>query len=957
MGQRGVHVNKLNNINGLARDLREGNILKPFRFLCAILGTIGLMGMFSCGGSSYLSEYPPLDETMSTGTYTAGGATERYSMSLTSKDLVLVHVEGDADGYGESHFDAGIHYCFFEFDSATLPAGHIQIKSSAAECSGIVDCGYCEATQVDYPDCAITCTINTSAHSGLVGEYLEIRYVDKLLMFSDAEGSSGGALRIEGERLASVDSNNLFDSTTRDFTIVDGGLVLDQLTPLTDVQTTDKFDYTLQITDMILDPNASSHDPVLLDNTAWTDIESRVTAQLPLTDLAVPSTTVNLDAGHYASNAAFWHDMAEEHDVLAFLVIFDELMEFQTGGVESYENCATAWSGGCDPVNGDAQCLPYDTERTAGTSCELVCMDTGASSPLLAHQAVTDQAACQALGGDIYADIAPFCLPTQLGSCLDEYPIGSGSSDHYEMDEAYSVEDDGTGSDKTTDEYLAAIFDSGTTEDHLIDEVEQCESSFGNYRALMGNFQFLGDINQASASCMAVAQRFIDDPTLSADSRTINGEFGVEFETVDTDEYIKIFFFDSEINPNHPMAGYWDSDYGEKQLFWDQVVGIERTWLGAPAVDDGVSVVTIPQADRKLYARDGLTYVEANIQISWIDQANLQARGDEINNDYLIMIQLEQDSYGNECGDASVFAFYGEVIGSEIGTGNGCDEIDQYNRQDGYMAPNSSGYEEEESTSASMATIFHNTVYANYYGAADWTTSEKTLRDKWYDCMNNYGSHLAAIPYYRNTADINTDDSIDDVCRNVAQRFVSTALGPEGVDQVLTAYPLRIEYVNSGTSAQGLRILILDGSVPGTSVFEDISGEYLVGDDTKIPAADVTYNGSTQWFDATDQRVSLSINQAASGSMSDHPMSIYTTGGVDYEPAHIDGFIKVSTQLDFHRIRELDLHEPDPENVYLLIMDLNEPVDEEGKTAEQRCNFMNQFVIDGTCECELDDSC
>ena len=71
----------------------------------------------------------------------------------------------------------------------------------------------------------------------------------------------------------------------------------------------------------------------------------------------------------------------------------------------------------------------------------------------------------------------------------------------------------------------------------------------------------------------------------------------------------------------------------------------------------------------------------------------------------------------------------------------------------------------------------------------------------------------------------------------------------------------------------------------------------------------------------------------------------------------LDGYEKVGTYLDFHRIRELDLHSPIPENVYLMIIDLSEPVDSSGVLSGLRCEFYQQFVIDGTCACELDDSC
>jgi len=281
---------------------------------------------------------------------------------------------------------------------------------------------------------------------------------------------------------------------------------------------------------------------------------------------------------------------------------------------------------------------------------------------------------------------------------------------------------------------------------------------------------------------------------------------------------------------------------------------------------------------------------------------------------------------------------------------------------------------EEETALAAMSTMFETgTTTYNLdpdpddigVGAADWSAGEKTLRDYWQNCYDTYLSDLAAVPYYKNTNSISTDDGIDDVCRNVAQRFTSTILDVEGTDQILVPWNLSVEFTGLPPAVpgnEGLLVRILDGL--DTPVFEDITGDYLVGDATPIPAAGTTSNPLTQWF-GVSQRVSCQTNQAASGAKSGHPMSVYTTGGTDYNAAVLDGYEKVSTHFDIHRIRESDLLEPMPENIYLMLVDLMSPVDSSGNyspivppdTWPIRCNFDQQYVIDGTCVCELDDSC
>jgi len=174
-----------------------GAVMKILRILGAVLGTVALIGMFSCGGSSYLSEDPSSGGALSTGTFIASGITEHQS-TPSAKDYTLEELTGSTDGSGDSFLDNGNHWCTFEFE-ATTSTGLIEMKSTAGECSGINNCGYCDVDLSSSPNCQITCVITAESQAALAIEYLEIRYVDNLLIWSDAPDSGDGALRIEGE--------------------------------------------------------------------------------------------------------------------------------------------------------------------------------------------------------------------------------------------------------------------------------------------------------------------------------------------------------------------------------------------------------------------------------------------------------------------------------------------------------------------------------------------------------------------------------------------------------------------------------------------------------------------------------------------------------------------------------------------------------------------------------------
>ena len=285
----------------------------------------------------------------------------------------------------------------------------------------------------------------------------------------------------------------------------------------------------------------------------------------------------------------------------------------------------------------------------------------------------------------------------------------------------------------------------------------------------------------------------------------------------------------------------------------------------------------------------------------------------------------------------------------------------QYTRDDAYLVPT------DEPAAAAMATIFSHGTDADNAGAADFVwNSDKTIYQYMIDCANaSKGYALAAIPYERNTNDMPTDPTADDTCINVAQRFVSTTINPgdPGTDKALTPYDLSIVFENFGsTTSQELVIRILDGvATPGgvdAPVFEDISGTYITGDDTGIPAARrTTHDAATQWFDVPDSRVSLQRNPllAPGTGFEGDRMSVYTDDGLTKNG---ESWIKVSTFLDFHRINEANLFTPTPENVYLMYIDLMAPIDADGNNALLGCDFWQQFVIDGTCACDVDpDAC
>jgi len=230
----------------------------------------------------------------------------------------------------------------------------------------------------------------------------------------------------------------LFDSTTRDFTIVDGGIVLDQVTPITDVTQVDKFDYTWAVTNTVLDPNASAHDPLLSDNQAWVDIESRVTAQIPLAGLEVPSGSIDMDAGMYASNAGFWHDALREEDIMVFLDMYDSdpygLLNITFDDADISHICDGGESSDCHPDagRGESMCLGYLIHGAAPApgGCQRLCVDkTGMALVYPPENSIEnpDASVLSQFARQIYDDADPVTACADSGGTMvKDYQMGWG---------------------------------------------------------------------------------------------------------------------------------------------------------------------------------------------------------------------------------------------------------------------------------------------------------------------------------------------------------------------------------------------------------------------------------------------------------------------------------------------------------------------------------------------------
>jgi len=813
--------------------------MKALRILGAVIGTVALVGMFSCGGSSYLSENPLLGEGLSSGTFTATGATYSSALSLTSKDYILGPVGGTTGGTGNSFLDDGLHYCFFEFGSDTLPDGDITIKSTAVECNGIVNCGYCEATQVGYPNCELSCFVNTAASNDLVGEYLEITYVDKAIMYSDAPESSGGALRIEGEALDPATGSHLFDSTSRAFTIVDGGLTLDQVTPLTDVLIQNKFDYSMAITDTILDPNASAHDLALPDNTAWVDIESRVTAQLPMDDLATPGNNASMEAGTYASNVGFWHDSSREVDILIFLDMFDPLVQgndLSAAEADVSHACtSTEAQSDCHPTAapGNSQCLGYllKDATTAPGECTTVCIDyTGLFDPsadppsnstmadyILDHS-LTDQTACEAANGNWFDVGGPFvCLPNQLADCMGGG--GSGCPGYDVETDIVIVCDSGLHptwdppcdpAAEWLDTALSYVFDTAVEDppnQTLRELYESCGSGELWLRAIPTSTTGPARTDGGDyAVCPVVADRFLDGGDLKnilvkvtdTHIKTVIGDdVGLDpFSMLDSvllpDGINKNEFQDGDENWHYGLSARWNSlAANHLQVFTPD----KSSYNGADSVTIFQDILRVKENSEK----DCKTDPDPNDPYDYLIWITLKTPLNSATNG---QVGTENCGEGNE----GIGMFYEIVDADCVGLGDYNEVPDTYtNSPDGLGC--TAGDCDEDLASA-RSHIFDL--------ATDQVPSEddySTLRDYAAACgANNVKMRLF------NSSAINQTTPDADACMAVAERFFVDATLPE--NQHVMQSNMSYSFTGGGTE--------LVFSLGGENIFEDLTNDALV---------------------------------------------------------------------------------------------------------------------------------